>query len=221
MGCRSNASVQAAWQQPSRCACQASNCHTSAGQYNTSGSLCDERHTLGTALSALAIHAHSAENCRRLCENILAFVSDRDRMALHAEFVQLKGLELVLGVVRQHGGPAALAALQILDKLSRTAAREMCAAGGIDDLVRCCEQEEQLPSLIEAALRALLGLSFDGDSRTLLLRRNVKRLADRFVEAGIPRGDPEDEKEATYHTWRGVVSAATRLSQRLADGSRK
>merc|ERR1712110_303603 len=82
--------------------------------------------TLGSALSALAINSQSGEQCRSICNSLLALLSDRDRaVVLHAEFAELKGIDALLSVLRQHGGDVALSALRVLDKLSRTSAREI------------------------------------------------------------------------------------------------
>mmetsp|Transcript_13122 Transcript_13122/g.19160 ORF Transcript_13122/g.19160 Transcript_13122/m.19160 type:complete len:143 (-) Transcript_13122:11-439(-) len=81
-----------------------------------------ETFTLGSALSALAVHMHSEVQCQRLCEKLMMVLADRDRLAVHAEFVELNGVEMVLNVLRRHGGETTLAALRVLDKLSRTSA---------------------------------------------------------------------------------------------------
>lgn len=180
--------------------------------------------TLGSALSALAINAHNSEHCFRICDNLLTLLSDRDRVTVHAEFAQLKGVEAVLNVVKEHGGDTALMALRILDKLSRTSAREISAAGGIDVLVRCCEKEGQAPRLIEAALRGLQGLTFDDTAKLLLLRRGVRELAEGVVEAkpGVQPGEngSPEEDEANANAWRDVISISMRLLHRLG-GSQK
>merc|ERR1719456_397158 len=74
--------------------------------------------TLGNALSALTVHSHNDEQCRRICDSILNLLSDRERVAVHTEFVRLKGIDLVLATVKRHGDETAQMALLILDKLS-------------------------------------------------------------------------------------------------------
>jgi hypothetical protein len=186
--------------------------------------------TLGNALSALTIHSHSSVHCYRICESILALVADRDRVQLHQELVHLEGVQSVLGVVRQHEGPAAEVALRILDKLSRTSARQICAAGGVDVLIRCCERDGQTPRVLEVALRVLHGLTFDSDSKILLLRRGVRGLAEalllRLTDGARTRthetsynmliGPEKEEAEA----WQDVETVITRLLHRLSDGQK-
>lgn len=166
--------------------------------------------TIGNALSGLAIHAHSGDQCRRICESILVLLSDQDRIALHTEFARLKGVEMVVGVAKQHSGETALAALRILEKLSRTSSRAICGCGGVDVVIARCGEEDQLPSVVESAARVLHGLSFDRDARTLLLRRGVRGLAESIVEHGLPDADTASAE--------AVASIATRLLARLADG---
>eukprot|EP00928_Gymnodinium_smaydae_P023160 TRINITY_DN19221_c0_g1_i2.p1 TRINITY_DN19221_c0_g1~~TRINITY_DN19221_c0_g1_i2.p1 ORF type:complete len:309 (+),score=62.26 TRINITY_DN19221_c0_g1_i2:139-927(+) len=182
--------------------------------------------TLGNALSALSIHSHSDEQCRRVCESILALVSDRDRTALHSELVRLRGVERVLLVVRERRGEAALVALRVLDKLSRTSPREISAAGGVEILMQCCE--EGPPRAVEAALKVLLGLSFDGECKTLLLRRGVRGLVEDVLQR-VPdevqdakrtgewyTGGPQEADDAVAR--QEVLFVATRLAQRLGEG---
>jgi hypothetical protein len=153
-------------------------------------------------------------------------LADRDRIAVHAEFVELKGIEALLGVVRQHGGNACLSALRVLDKLSRTSAREMAAASAIEIIVRCCEKDGQAPRILDGALRVLHGLTFEAEVKELLIRRGVRELAELLIE-GRPedqdlRGasDDPDEEEATMQAWSDVVSIANRLLQRLGNSAR-
>lgn len=172
--------------------------------------------TLGNALSALAIHAHNDEQSRRVCESVLQLLSDRDRTQLHAEFVQLKGLELVLGAVKRHGDDTATVALRIIDKLSRTSARQICAAGGIEVVLQRCEKDEQAPRVLEAALKVLHGLTFDPEAKLLLLRRGVRGLAESIVEANLEDTASESQAEA----YQDVHTIGTRLLARLADGQK-
>uniref|UniRef100_A0A7S0AWE6 Uncharacterized protein n=1 Tax=Pyrodinium bahamense TaxID=73915 RepID=A0A7S0AWE6_9DINO len=180
-----------------------------------------EDSTMGSALSALAINSGSPEQCRQICDSLLALLGEKDRVALHTEFVQLKGVEALLGVVKTHGGDTCLAALQVLDKLSRTSAREISAAGGIDDIMHCLGVEGQAPRTVEVALRVLHGLTFDNDAKQQVLRRNVREKAEDLVEnrpweKGLQGSitDP-DEEEHTAQAWADVISIATRLLQRL------
>lgn len=184
--------------------------------------------TLGSALSALAINAQSGDQCRSICDNLLVLMSDRDRsIGLHAEFVQLKGEEALLSVLRQHGGDIALSALRVLDKLSRTSAREISAAGGVDILVRICEKTGQAPRILEAALRALHGLTFDEGAKVLLQRRGVRELAEGLVESklGLPdlqgASNAAEEERATIQAWGDVHTISTRLLQRLGGSGKK
>lgn len=184
--------------------------------------------TLGNALSALKINAKQPEHVASVCQDILELVSDRDRVSLHTEFVQLKGVEAVLEVARHNEGTPLLAAMQILDKLSRTSAREIAAAGGIDVVVQVCEKDGQAPRIIEAALRTLHGLTFDNETKLLLLRRGVRELAEGITEARPARGDTavistvplEEHVQAADEAWQDVFSIATRLLQRLGGPSK-
>lgn len=192
--------------------------------------------TLVSALSALAINERSADHCQLICENLVVLLSGQDRVTLHAEFVQLKGVDAVLNLVREHMAPATVrAALRVLDKLSRTSAREIAAANGIDVMARCCEKLKdggkahppQAPRVIEAALRALHGLTFDGEVKRLLLRRGVKELAELFLEEKADEVDqqgahasPEEEK-ATAEAWADVLTISGRLLQRLGGQAAK
>jgi len=169
--------------------------------------------TLGNALSALTVHAHNDEQCRRICDSILNLLSDRERVALHAEFVRLKGIDLILQTVKQHGDETAQMALQILDKLSRTSSRQISSAGGIDVVLLRCEKDKQNARVLEAALRVLHGLTFDSEVKVLLLRRGVHHLAQALIEAKL-----EENCEASMvQAYQAVTTIATRLSSRLAD----
>lgn len=177
--------------------------------------------TMGNALSALAINSGSPEQCRQICDSLLALLSDRDRMSLHSEFVELKGIEALLEVMRKHCGETCLAALRVLDKLSRTSARSISAAGGIDIIVPCLLKEGQAPSTMEVALRTLHGLTFDNDAKQQVLRRDVREIVESLVEnkpweKGLQGSstDPEEE-ERSVQAWGSVLSMAMRLLQRL------
>lgn len=172
--------------------------------------------TLGNALSALTVHGHSDDQSRRICDSILGFLSDRNRMTLHAEFVRLKGIDLVLCTVKQHGDETAQVALRILDKLSRTSARQISAAGGIDIILLRCEKDKQSARVLEAALKVLHGLSFDPEVKLLLLRRGVQHLAQSLIEAKLD----ENCEESMVQAYRDVHTISTRLSARLADGQK-
>mmetsp|Transcript_35764 Transcript_35764/g.102800 ORF Transcript_35764/g.102800 Transcript_35764/m.102800 type:complete len:254 (+) Transcript_35764:92-853(+) len=177
--------------------------------------------TMGNALSTLAINAGSPEQCRQICDSLLALLSDRDRVQLHSEFVELKGVEALLDVVRTHGGEPGLSALYVLDKLSRTSARTISKAGGIDIIVHCLVKEGQAPRTMEIALRTLHGLTFDNDAKQQVLRRDVREITESLVEnkpwqKGLQGSitDP-DEEERTAQAWSDVLSIAARLLQRL------
>eukprot|EP00747_Dinoflagellata_sp_TGD_P195492 gnl/TRDRNA2_/TRDRNA2_64257_c0_seq1.p1 gnl/TRDRNA2_/TRDRNA2_64257_c0~~gnl/TRDRNA2_/TRDRNA2_64257_c0_seq1.p1 ORF type:complete len:255 (-),score=46.48 gnl/TRDRNA2_/TRDRNA2_64257_c0_seq1:69-833(-) len=174
--------------------------------------------TMGDALSALAVHAHNAEHCKRICESILALLGDRSRLSLHEEFVQLKGVDTVLNVVRRFPSEEAtlVVALRVLDKLSRTSARAICAGGGIDAVLERCDRDKQTPQVLEAALRVLLGLTFEPQAKLVLLRRGCRGLAASFVEANAS----PDASDAEIVAWEDIHTAATRLMQRLADGEK-
>lgn len=172
--------------------------------------------TLGNALSALTVHGHSDEQSRRICDSILTLLAGRDRIALHAEFVQLKGIDLVLCAVRQHGDETAHVALTILDKLSRTSARQISAAGGIDVVLLRCEKDKQTARVLEVALKVLHGLTFDPEVKLLLLRRGVQNLAQSLIEAKLE----ETCDASSVQAYRDVHTIAVRLSARLADGQK-
>jgi len=179
--------------------------------------------TLGSALSALAINARDGPHCAHICRDLLAIVADRDRVALHREFCELKGVEAVALVIRDHIGEPVHAALQILDKLSRTSARQIAAAGAIDEIVRCAEKEGQAPRVIEAALRVLHGLSFDSEAKPLLVRRGVRELAEALAGTGPPPTYAdgvatvplEADIERAHQAWQDVLSISTRLLARM------
>lgn len=183
--------------------------------------------TLGNAMSALAINGGHPAHVANVCQDLLALVSDRDRLALHAEFVELKGVERILEVVRGHDGEALLSALHILDKLSRTSARAIVAAGGIDVIVQICEKDGQAPRVIESALRTLHGLTFDTEAKLPLLRRGVDKLAESIVEnrpslsntAVISTVPLAEHVQAADEAWQDVYSIATRLLQRMGGSS--
>jgi len=172
--------------------------------------------TLGNAISGLAIHAHSEDQCRRLCESILTLISERDRVTLHAELVQLRGVDHLLAVVKRHGDECVLVALRILDKLSRTSASVICNAGGVDVALQRCDHLRETPRVFEAALRVLLGLTFDNDSKVLLLRRGVRGLAETVVEHVVGSGESQENREV----WVDIQSIGTRLLGRLKEGER-
>jgi len=161
--------------------------------------------TLGNALSALLVHGHDPLECQRLCTDLLMLLAERDRLALHSEFVELNGVETVVTVVKNHGGETAQVALQILVKLSRTSAMQICGADGVEVVIERCDRDTQPPFVQEAALRVLHGLTFEPDAKNLVLRRGAKPLAEAFVEAGPGK----DLQHQDIHT------IATRLLARL------
>ncbi|CAJ1356695.1 unnamed protein product, partial [Effrenium voratum] len=59
--------------------------------------------TLGSALSALAINAGNPEHVQRICQGLLALLYDKECLALHQEFAELKGVEAVLAILRREG----------------------------------------------------------------------------------------------------------------------
>mmetsp|Transcript_98775 Transcript_98775/g.156210 ORF Transcript_98775/g.156210 Transcript_98775/m.156210 type:complete len:237 (-) Transcript_98775:39-749(-) len=172
--------------------------------------------TLGNALSALTVHSHNDEQCRRICESILTLLSDRERTQTHAEFVQLQGVQLILGIVKRHGDDATHVALRILDKLSRTSARHLSAAGGIDVVLLRCDKDKQSARVLEAALKVLHGLSFDTEVKQLLLRRGVPHLARSIIEAGLANS----AEASSVQAYQDVHTIAVRLAARLADGAK-
>lgn len=184
--------------------------------------------TLGNALSALTINARDKTHCAQVLRDLLAILADRERVALHREFAELKGVEALIQVLRDHTGDAQHVSLQILDKLSRTSAREISAAGGIDELVRCVEKDGQAPRVIESALKVLHGLTFDNDAKLLLLRRGVRELAEAIVESRPTPGSSEgvatvpldDNVQRAHEEWQDVMSISTRLLARMG-GARK
>eukprot|EP00929_Paragymnodinium_shiwhaense_P043226 TRINITY_DN22263_c0_g1_i2.p1 TRINITY_DN22263_c0_g1~~TRINITY_DN22263_c0_g1_i2.p1 ORF type:complete len:268 (-),score=59.78 TRINITY_DN22263_c0_g1_i2:342-1145(-) len=191
--------------------------------------------TLGNALSALKIHSHKTVHCHRLCESVLALMGERDggissRSALHSEFVRLEGMPTLLNVIKEHEGKTAEVALRVLAKLARTSARDICTAGGVEVLTQVLEFEGQLPIVLEVALRVLLGLSFDGESKLLLLRRGVRgqtealmqriALGDRTRDEDMRYGRIRDAEKEEAMAWQEVNTVAQRLAQRLADGQK-
>jgi len=184
--------------------------------------------TLGNALSALTINARDGEHCAKVCKEILAILADRDRIGLHKEFIQLKGVESILELLKHHKGEVAQVSLQILDKLSRTSPREIAAAGGIDIVVQMCGRDGQAPRVIESALKVLHGLTFDNETKLLLLRHGVRELAESIVETRPAPGRSEvvatvpldEHVENSDYAWQDVLSIATRLLTRMG-GARK
>merc|ERR1712039_225293 len=126
------------------------------------------------------------------------------------------------------GGEVTLVALQILDKLSRTSPREIAAAGGIDVVVQMCGRDGQAPRVIESGLKVLHGLTFDSDTKQLLLRHGVRELAESIVESRPTPGRSEvvatvpldDHVESSDYAWQDVHSISTRLLTRMG-GARK
>lgn len=190
-----------------------------------------EESSLGTLLSALSNTA-SPEHIARLCEELLLLLSKRDKSALHAEFVQLRGVEAVINVVRKHPGPTSLPALRILEKLARSSAREVAAAGGIDAVVQVCERggqaalvadinksNKEAPLLLEAALKTLIGLTFDDVPRGLLSRHSIVELTEALLRAQpgveVGEGTSTEAEQASLVAWQDVMCASRRLLQRL------
>lgn len=180
--------------------------------------------TIGSALSALEINADCSAQCLLVCEGLLAFFADRS--SPHAEFVELKGIDALLGILKRHGGSTALAALRLLEKLSRTASKDICAAGGVEILARCCEKAGQAPRIVEAALRALHGLTFSQEARAVVSRRGVAAIAEAFIElrgtlaereVGASQGEERDVEMA----WEDVLIISHRLLARLASETRR
>lgn len=182
--------------------------------------------TVGTALSALAINAQSADQCRRICDGLQSFLSDRE-MARHAEFAELKGVEAVLGILRHQGGEAALSALRVVEKVSRTLPRELCAAGGVEILARCAEVPGQAPRLLEAALRCLHGLTFDREAKTMVARRGVFEIVQQCLESEPERrthrvvAGSEEQEAAREEAWSDVIIMCNRVYQRLSDSKQR
>lgn len=184
--------------------------------------------TLGNAISALAINGRDSAHLAKVCREILGIVTDKNRLGLHAEFVDLKGLDAVVDLLHHHRGEVIVIALQILDKLSRTSARSIAACGALDVVVRICEIDGQAPRAIEAALRVLHGLSFDSDVKLLLLRHGVRELAEVMVESRLPARNAnavsiiptEDQLDEAENAWQDVLTISTRLLTRMG-GPRK
>eukprot|EP00929_Paragymnodinium_shiwhaense_P043227 TRINITY_DN22263_c0_g1_i3.p1 TRINITY_DN22263_c0_g1~~TRINITY_DN22263_c0_g1_i3.p1 ORF type:complete len:238 (-),score=57.81 TRINITY_DN22263_c0_g1_i3:342-1055(-) len=167
--------------------------------------------------------------------SVLALMGERDggissRSALHSEFVRLEGMPTLLNVIKEHEGKTAEVALRVLAKLARTSARDICTAGGVEVLTQVLEFEGQLPIVLEVALRVLLGLSFDGESKLLLLRRGVRgqtealmqriALGDRTRDEDMRYGRIRDAEKEEAMAWQEVNTVAQRLAQRLADGQK-
>jgi len=179
--------------------------------------------TLGNALSALAINAGSAEHVQRICHGLLALLYDKECLPVHQEFAQLKGVEALLAILRRHGGGTALAALRVLEKLSRTVPRELCAAGGVDVLARCAEVPCQAPRLLEASLRCLHGLTFDTEAKAAVARRGVRDIAESLLEDIPLRKERQvvssnDEQDTLDEAWDDTAVICKRVLQRLNDG---
>lgn len=195
-----------------------------------SGALVEES-SLGTLLSALA-NTGDPEHIKCVCEELLLLLSERDKVALHKEFVEVQGVDTIIGVVRKYPGPTSLPALRILEKLSRTSAREMAKAGGIEVVIQVCERggqaalvadinksNKEAPLLLEAALKTLHGMTFDDVSRSLLSRHSVVELAEELLRAqpGVEHGEgiSTEQEEACIMAWQDVLSVCRRLLQRL------
>jgi hypothetical protein len=187
--------------------------------------------SMGTLLSALANTA-SAEHIKGTCEELLLLLSERNQGAVHAEFVECQGVQAVIEVLRKYPGPTSLPALRILEKLARTSAREIATAGAIDGVIQVCERggqaalvadinksNREAPLLLEAALKTLLGLTFDDSSRQLLSRHSIVELAEALLRAqpGVERGDGRstEAEEACKVAWQDVLCVSRRLLQRL------
>mmetsp|Transcript_18744 Transcript_18744/g.35178 ORF Transcript_18744/g.35178 Transcript_18744/m.35178 type:complete len:250 (-) Transcript_18744:192-941(-) len=182
--------------------------------------------TLGSALSALAINAGSAEHVQRICHGLLSLLYDKECLEVHQEFAQLKGVEALLAILRRHGSGTALAALRVLEKLCRTVPRELCSAGGVDVLTRCAEVPCQAPRLLEASLRCLHGLTFDGEAKAAVARRGVRDIAESLIEDIPLRKERQvvssnDEQHALDEAWDDTTVICKRLLQRLNDGKKK
>lgn len=176
--------------------------------------------TLGSALSALAINAGNPEHVQRICHGLLALLYDKECLPVHYEFAELKGVEALLAVLRRHGSGTALAALRVLEKLSRTVPREFCVAGGVDVLARCAEVPCQAPRLLEASLRCLHGLTFDTEAKAAVERRGVKDIAEALLEdiplrKGSQVVSSQEEQRLLEEAWDDTTVICRRLLQRL------
>mmetsp|Transcript_14076 Transcript_14076/g.30566 ORF Transcript_14076/g.30566 Transcript_14076/m.30566 type:complete len:252 (-) Transcript_14076:57-812(-) len=180
------------------------------------------RTSLGVALSALTINRGDPRHLGKVMQEILEILSDRNRISIHKEFVDLKGVDSILDIVSTEDGETLLYSLHVLDKLTRTCAREVCAGGAIEVLKRVSEKEGQAPQIISSALQALLGLSFDSECKALLIRHGVREVAQAVKES-----EPYDAKEvisavpteeslrAAEEDWYKVHLTAGRLLTRL------
>lgn len=173
-----------------------------------------------SALSALAINAGNPEHVQRICHGLLALLYDKECLPVHYEFAELKGVEALLAVLRRHGSGTALAALRVLEKLSRTVPREFCVAGGVDVLARCAEVPCQAPRLLEASLRCLHGLTFDTEAKAAVERRGVKDIAEALLEdiplrKGRQVVSSQEEQRLLEEAWDDTTVICRRLLQRL------
>jgi len=174
--------------------------------------------TIAGALSALAIHAHSAAQVQRICDCLYEAVTDRNRPKLHAEVVEIKGVDLILNAVKTHGTneQCMLSALRLLEKLTRTSTKEIIQAGGLDVVLSRVDPDDNPSSVVAQGLRVLHGLTFHNDAKLLLLRRGVRGLAEDLTQSKHDARADKEERER----WNDVVSIATRLGNRLQEGQR-
>lgn len=174
--------------------------------------------TIGSALSALAIHAHSAQQVQRLCDSLYEAMTDRDRPKVHAEVVEIKGVDLILNAAKTHAKEEAcvLSALRLLQKLTRTSAKEIVQAGGVDILLELVDPDNNPSSVVGAGLHVLHGLTFQNEAKLLLLRRGVRGLAEDLAQTKHDERCQTEERER----WAQVSSIATRLCNRLSEGEK-
>lgn len=139
---------------------------------------------------------------------------------LSLKFVKRQGVEALLAILRRHGSGTALAALRVLEKLSRSVPREVMAAGGVDVLARCAEVPCQAPRLLEASLRCLHGLTFDGPARAAVERRGVRGIAEALLEDMPLRKERQvvcsvEERSSLEEAWADAAVICRRLLHRL------
>lgn len=174
--------------------------------------------TIAGTLSALSIHAHSARQVQSLCDQLFEAVTDRDRHKMHKEIVDIKGIDLILNAVKTHAHDedCVLSTLRLLEKLTRTSTKEVVQAGGLDVVLDRADPNDNPSSVVAAALRVLHGLTFQNEAKLLLLRRGVRGLAEDLAQTVQ---DERMEKEERQR-WDSVISIATRLCNRLAEGEK-
>jgi len=177
---------------------------------------------IGGGLSALAVHlgprnsssAASAAEAKMTVDALLEKAHQRDgdgRTKTRAEIVSLRGIDLLLQVLRLHRKEAgcSISVLRLLGQLARTETNMVMKAGACDlvlDLFLFSpkQQLQELdPPVLCAALHMVHALTFDAEAKKLLLRRGLRGLAGELADT---------------HKDEDVLRISRRLLQRLPEG---